>query len=87
MRPEKITSGLTGLSITQILREENTQANSLARLESSSESEIQGIRVEPSLSSPEGMEVNLIDIGPSWNDPIVTFLTIGNLLTEKTEAC
>ena len=36
----KITSGLKGLSITQILREENTQVDKLAHLVSSLESDL-----------------------------------------------
>ena len=64
----KITNGLKGFSVTQIPREENTQADRLACLTSSSESDLQGIRVEyllePSISSSQGMEMDLVDIGP-----------------------
>ena len=42
----EIVSKLKGLSITKIPREENAQADRLARLASSSETDLQGIRVE-----------------------------------------
>ena len=32
------------------------------------------------------MEVDLIDVGPSWIDLILIYPTIGNLSTEKNEA-
>ena len=62
-------SKLEGMSITQILWEENTRSDQLACLASSSESKLQGVKVEYlselSVSSPYGMEVNLIDTGCS----------------------
>ena len=42
----EVASKLKGLSITQIPREENTQADRLARLALSSEIDLQGTRVE-----------------------------------------
>ena len=41
---------------------------------------------EPSVSNPDDIEVNSIDIGPSWIDPIIGYLTMGSLLIEKFEA-
>ena len=71
---QEVTSRLKGLSVTQIPREEYTQVDRLAHLASSSESDLQEIRVkylsEPSVSSP---------------DPILMYLTIGSLLAEKFE--
>ena len=70
----EVASELKGLSITQIPREENAQADRLARLASSSETDLQETKVEylsePSMFNPNGMEVDSIDIGPSWMDPI-----------------
>ena len=66
---QEVTSKLKGLSITRIPREENRQADRLARIASSSESDLQGIKVEylsePSVSNLDGIEVNPVDIGPS----------------------
>ena len=65
----KAISKLTGLSITQVPREANAVSDRLARLASSSELDLPGIRVEylskTSVSNPDGIEVNSIDIGPS----------------------
>ena len=74
---------LKGMSITQILREENTQADRLAHLASSLESDLQGVRIEylsePSVLQLERMDVDPIDVGPSWMDPIMMYLTTGTL--------
>ena len=79
-----------GFDITQVPRQENVQADRLARLASSSETELQGIKVEylsePSVSIPSGMEVDPIDMAPSWIDPLLAFLTSGDLPIEKAEA-
>ena len=86
----EITAKLKGLSITQIPREENTEADRLARLASSSETDLPGTRVEflsePSVPSPDRMDVDQIETGPSWMDPILEYLTTGSLLIEKVEA-
>ena len=86
----EVISKLKGLSITQILLEKNKQADLLARLASSSEQDLLVIRVKYlaklSMSSSNGIEEDLINIGPSWIDPILMYLTIGNLLTKKIEA-
>ena len=62
----------------------------MARLASSSESDLSGIRVEylsePSVSNPNNMEVDSIDIRPSWTDLILEYLTTGSLPIEKFEA-
>ena len=82
-----ITSKLKGLSITQISQKENTRVDRLARLASSLESDLQGVRIkylfEPSVHQPEGMDVDPIVVGPTWMDPILTYLTTETLLTEK----
>ena len=58
----RLVAGLKGLTIAQIPWEENFQADRLARLASSSEVDLQGIRVEylpePSISNPATMEVD-----------------------------
>ena len=41
---------------------------------------------EPSVFNPDGMEVDSIDIGPSWMDPIQMYLTTGSLPTDKSNA-
>ena len=70
----RIVRKLKGMSITQIPREENAQADQLARLASASELDLLGIRVEylsePSVASPEEMEVDSINIDPGWMDLI-----------------
>ena len=55
-----------------------------------SESDLQRNKVkfllEPSVSSPGGMEVDPVEVEPSWIDPIVTYLTTGDQPSEKTKA-
>ena len=86
----EITNKFKGLSVTQILQGENTQADWLACLASYSESNLQGIKeeflLEPSVSSLDGIEVDPVEVEPGWMDPIVTYLTTGDLLNEKTDA-
>ena len=41
---------------------------------------------EPNMFDPDEMKVDLIDIGPSWMDPIQRYLTTGSLLTDKPDA-
>ena len=57
---------------------------------SSLESDLQGVRIEylsePSVHPPEGMDVEPIDVGPSWMDSIMMYLTTGTLPTEKNES-
>ena len=85
-----ITDKLKGLPITQIPREKNTQANRLARLASSLESDLQGVRIEylsePSIRPSDEMDVDPIDIGPSWMDPITMYLTTRILPIKKNES-
>ena len=87
---QEVTSRLKGLSITHIRREDNTQADRLAWLVSSSKSDLQGIRVkylsEPSVSSPDYIEVDPVDVEPNWIDLILTYLNTGGLLTSKSKA-
>ena len=86
----KATSKLKGLSITQISREENMRVDRLARLTSSLDADLQGVRVEyfskPSIHQPKGMDVDPVDVEPSWMDPILMHLTTGNLPKKKNEA-
>ena len=86
----KITSKLKGLSITKISREENTRADRLARLASSLESDLQGVRIEylsePRVHQPEGMDVDPVNLGPSWMDPILMYVTVRTLPTERNKS-
>ena len=86
----EITGRLKGFSVTQIPREENIQADRLACLASSSESDLQGTRVkylpEPSVSNLGGMDVDSVDIGPCWMVPMVMYLSTRDLPIEKTTA-
>ena len=41
---------------------------------------------EPSVNQPNDIGVDPINIGPNWMDPILMYLTTGNLPTEKNEA-
>ena len=65
-----VASKFKGLFITQIPRGENVQSDRLARLASSLESDLSGIRVEylsePIVSNPDDIEVDSIDTRPSW---------------------
>ena len=85
-----LTGKFKGIFVTQIPREDNVQADRLARLASSAEIDLQGVRVEylsePSVNKHQRMDVDPIDPGPSWMDPITTYLTIGSLTADKNES-
>ena len=83
----RVVSKLNGLSVAQMPRGEKAQVDQLARQASSSELDLPGIRVEylsePNVSNRDDMEVDSIDIKPSWMDPIMGYLTMGSLSTER----
>ena len=83
----EVTGKLKGLSITHIPREENAQVDWLARPASSSKTDLQGTQVEyvsqPIVFNPDRIEVDSIDVEPSWMDPIQRYLTTGSLPTYK----
>ena len=66
---KQVIGRLKGWSIANILREENTKANELARLASSPEADLGETKVEylpeASITPDRGIEVNEVDLGPS----------------------
>ncbi|XP_028080313.1 uncharacterized protein LOC114281927 [Camellia sinensis] len=77
--------------LNQITRDQNTHADALACLASAINSEVKrtiemGFILEPSISLIDSICVNVIDLGPSWMDPITTFLSSEQLPTDKKEA-
>ena len=77
--------------LNQITRDQNTHADALAWLASAINSEIKrtievGFIPEPSITSSEPVQVNIIEPGPSWMDPIVAFLSSEQLPMDKKEA-
>ena len=86
----QVIGTLKGWLIAQILREENAKVDELARLSSSSEADLCGIRMEylpeSSIRPWRGMEVDEVNLGPSWMDPITTSLTTRELPFDKVKA-
>jgi len=86
-----LQSRFDSFSLLHIPRSENTHANSLATLAtSSSQSLPQVILVEdlykPSVTNREVIHVHNVRVGLSWMDPLVLFLKEDILPEEKTEA-
>ena len=73
------------LEFLQILREENVDADRLARLASLGE-EIDGFLEVQGRPSTEEETVNSIRDNVSWMSPIIHYLKKGKLSTDKTEA-
>ncbi|XP_028124414.1 uncharacterized protein LOC114321449 [Camellia sinensis] len=77
--------------LNQITQDQNTHADALAFLASAINSEIKrtievGFIPEPSITSSELVQINVIEPEPSWIDPIVAFLSSEQLPMEKKEA-
>ena len=70
----------------QISREENVDADRLARLASSGE-DLESFLEVQGRSSTEEEIVNSIMDNTSWMSPIIRYFKEGKLLTNKTEAC
>ena len=73
------------VDIIQIPREQNTEADALAKLASSEQAIDQQIEVQHS-PSHRREEVNPIDINNSWKTPIIKYLEDGTLPTNVVEA-
>ena len=71
--------------IVQVPREQNTRADTLAKLASSDEATHQHIKVQYSPSHIEE-EVSPIDVGSSWMTPITQYLEEGTLPLNPVEA-
>ncbi|KAL5542943.1 hypothetical protein UlMin_010653 [Ulmus minor] len=77
------------VTIIQVPRAENTNADALARLATGLEERLLKtvpieILEEPSIDKPE--QVGSIVVRPCWMDPIVSFLRDGTLPADKFEA-
>jgi hypothetical protein len=73
------------VTLVQVPREQNTKADTLAKLASSDEATNQHIEVQYSPSHMEE-EVSPIDISNSWMAPITDYLEEGTLPTDPVEA-
>ena len=78
-------TGFNEVIIVQISREQNIEADALAKLASSAQAIDQQIEVQYS-PSHKGEEVNPIDINNSWKTPIIKYLEDGTLPTNVVEA-
>ena len=82
-----------GFTLQQILREQNSHADSLAMLATSLGSNLHQVVIIEDMVSSNFVEkplvkvhgVHSIQIGPNWMDPLVTFLKQGLLLEDKSE--
>ncbi|XP_075633775.1 uncharacterized protein LOC142606280 [Castanea sativa] len=77
--------------VKQIPKRQNAHADSLAMLATSLGSKLLRVvlvedMMNSSLASIPTIGIHSIQVGPSWMDPIVTFLKQGILLEDKTEA-
>ncbi|XP_028115623.1 uncharacterized protein LOC114313435 [Camellia sinensis] len=79
----------SAIRMEQINREKNNAADELAGLASMQTTFPNPLMIEflpcPSIKQPEVLEVLCTDLGPSWMDPIITFLKDRILRTEKKE--
>ena len=86
----QVVGKLKGWSISHIPREKNFEVDRLARLASSIEEDLGGIRVEyfpePSVTTRSRMDINEVTLGPSWLDSIMAFLSTWKLPADKVEA-
>ena len=77
-------------SIEQIPREQNANADALAKLATSGETETLGLVPIEFLEKPsiEGdrAEVEMIDAGPTWITPILEYLAKGKLPEGRNDA-
>uniref|UniRef100_A0A2N9ERU6 Uncharacterized protein n=1 Tax=Fagus sylvatica TaxID=28930 RepID=A0A2N9ERU6_FAGSY len=80
-----IMTSFNEVIIVQVLREQNIEADALAKLASSEEATRQQIKIQNS-PSHKGEEMNPIDISNSWMTPIIRYLKDETLLTDTVEA-
>ncbi|KAK3032309.1 hypothetical protein RJ639_036266 [Escallonia herrerae] len=76
-------------TIRQIPRDQNTQADTLSKLASAEESDVRRpiyLEFLNDRSSSSQTEVEIIEQEPCWMDMIVTYLSTGELLSERHEA-
>ena len=73
------------VTLVQVPREQNTEANALAKLAFSDEATNQYIKVQYSPSHMEE-EVSPIDVSNSWMTPITNYLEEGTLPSDPVEA-
>ena len=77
--------GFNEVILIQVLREQNTEADALAKLASFEEATNQHIEVQYSPSHMEE-EVNPMNVNNSWMTPITRYLEEGTLPTDPIEA-
>ena len=86
-----LRSGIKSFSLLHIPRSGNTHVDSLATLATSLAQGLPWVILVEDLYKPVGMEREMIHIhqvrvGPSWMDPIISFLKDDTLPEEKSEA-
>ena len=86
-----LQSGFESFNILHILRSENTYADSLATLATSSAQSLPRVILVEDLCKPmegkrEMVHVHQVKVGPNWMDPIILFLKEDILPKEKSEA-
>ncbi|XP_034197876.1 uncharacterized protein LOC117613376 [Prunus dulcis] len=88
---QELLKAFPTFTIQQVPRAENAHADALASLGSALDTQFRrSIPVEhldrPSIEEIELIDTMQIDEDPSWQDPIIDYLTNGNLPTDKSEA-
>jgi len=91
VQTKRLRTRFNSFSLMHVSRSENTHADSLATLATSSAQCLpRVILVEdlhrPSLVKAELMHVHTVRTGPSWMDPLILFLKEDVLPEEKSEA-
>ena len=87
----RLQSNFEFFNLTHVSRSGNTHADSLATLAISSEQGLPRIILVENLCRADGVKKDMVQIhqvrvGPSWMDPIVSFLKDDTLLEEKSKA-
>ena len=86
----KLMAKFDKVELRRIPRSENDKADNLAKLASAPISDLQFPVIvetlfEPTINTPE-VEHMVVELGPSWMDPIVQYLKTGTLPNDRMEA-
>lgn len=87
----KLHAAITRVEFKQVPREENQQADALARLASETEGQlVPTVPIEylesPSILGSEPSEVQVIQVNAVWTEPLIAYLRDGSLPADRVEA-
>ena len=88
---KRLSWGFHSFTLEQVPRSKNSHADSLATLATSSREKFLRIILVEDYATPAydiqvPVGVHFMQVGPSWMDPVVTFLKNGTLPEDRVEA-